>query len=96
MFYKEQYGFLKVRSTKKAILRFTDEVYESFNIKKSLISVFLNFPKAFDTIDHSILLKKIEYCGMRGQMLEWCKTFLSDRCQYVSTLGYQSEQCQIF
>ena len=58
MFYKEQYGFLKGRSTKNAILRYTDEVYESFNIKKSLISVFLDFSKAFDTVDHSILLKK--------------------------------------
>ena len=95
IFYKEQYGFLKNKSTTDAILRFTDEIYEAFNSKKPLISVFLDFSKAFDTVDHSILLKKLEYCGIRGQMLEWCSSYLSDRCQFVSILGFQSDKSQI-
>ena len=58
IFSREQYGFLKGKSTTDAILSFTDEVYESFNVKKSLTSVFLDFSKAFDTVAQSIPLKK--------------------------------------
>ena len=92
----DQYGFLEGKSTTGVILRFTDEVYESLNNEKSLISVFLDFSKAFDTVDHSFLLKKMEYCGIRGQMLDKCMSYLSDRCQFVSILDCQSEQCPIF
>ena len=77
-------------------MRFTDEIYETFNDKNSLISVFLDFSKVFDTVNHSFLLKNLEYRGIRGQMLEWYKSDSSDRCQYVNNLGSQSEQCQIF
>ena len=69
-FFKKQYGFLKGKSTTDAILRFNDEVYESVNIKRALISAFLDFSKAFDTVDLSILLKKLEYFGIRGKTLE--------------------------
>ena len=62
-FYKQQYGFLKGKTTTDAILRFSDEVYESFNNKKSLISVFLGFSKTFDMVDHSILLKNLSIVG---------------------------------
>ena len=69
-------------------MSFTDEVYESFKYKKSLISLFLDFSKAFGTVDHSNLLKKLKYCGIRGEMLKWYKTNLSDCCQ--------NYQCPIF
>ena len=95
-FYKEQYSFLKGKSITDAILRFTDEVYESFNNKKTIISVFSDLSKAFDTVDHSILWKNLDYCGIRGQLLGWCKSYLSDLCQYVSVFGCQSEQCPFF
>ena len=64
-------------------------------VKKSLFSVFLDFSKAFETVDHSIVLKNLEYCRIHGQMLEWCRYYLSERCQVVSILGFQSYKSQI-
>ena len=54
----------------------------------------LDFSKAFGTVDHSILLKKLECCGIRDQMFEWCRSYLSDHCQFVSILGFQSDNSQ--
>ena len=48
----------------------TDEIYETFNNKKSLILVFSDLSKAFDTVELGILLKKLEYCGICGHMFE--------------------------
>ena len=58
--------------------------------------MFLDYSKAFDTVYHSILMKKkLEYCGIRRQMLEWCSSYLSNRYRIVSILGFQSDNSQI-
>ena len=58
--YEDQYGFLRNKSTTDAILKFTQECYSALNSKEHLISVFLDFSKAFDTICHDILIKMLE------------------------------------
>ena len=79
----QQFGFRRGRSTGDAILRFTDSIYDTFSENKFFISVLLDFSKAFDTVNHEILLRKLFLLGIRGPSLLWFKSYLSDRKQYV-------------
>ena len=83
LFFKNQFGFLKKRSTNGAILEFTEFCYSALNEKKSTAIVPLDFSKAFDTIDHNILVKKLECYGIRGKYNEWFCSYLANRKQYV-------------
>ena len=56
-------------------------VKETLNNKKSLISVFLDFSKTCHMVDHNNLPKKLEYCRIRDQMLEWCLSHSTDQCE---------------
>jgi len=78
-----QYGFRGQHSTYMALLDLFDKVSESLDAKKVCIGIFIDLQKAFDTIDHSILIIKLEHYGVRGVALEWFKSYLSNRKQYV-------------
>jgi len=95
LLYSDQYGFLKNKSTTDAILRFTDCCYSNFNRKEFLISVFLDFSRAFDTIDHVILCRKLEQYGVRGSMNSLFKSYLGGRLQYVDIGGSSSRSSEI-
>ena len=56
-----------------------------------VISVFLDFQKAFDRVDHSIPLKKLSKLGLLYKELRWFKSYLSDRKQYVMVNGVPSD-----
>jgi len=79
-----QFGFRKNNNTSDAILEFLDSVYDSLSKRRTLIATFLDFSKAFDTIHHDILLDKLEYIGIRGQVRDWFRSYIGDRFQYVS------------
>ena len=83
LLYSNQFGFLKNKSTVDAIIRFTDECYDVMNDNKSLISIYLDFSKAFDTIDHDLLCKKLHAYGIRGFANNWFISYLSCRKQFV-------------
>ncbi len=88
--YDKQYGFRPKRSTIDAITEFTADILPSLDGKQKCLSVYLDLSKAFDTINHDILLNKLEYYGLRGRALEWFRSYLSQRRQYVSYLGVNS------
>ncbi|XP_037774864.1 uncharacterized protein LOC119571809 [Penaeus monodon] len=67
------YGFRPLRSTETALQNFVDVVLTAFDENKFTISVFLDLSKAFDTVDHTILLNKLEHYGVRNTTLKWFK-----------------------
>ena len=80
---EHQYGFRKGFSASDAMLRFTNEVVNALNDKKYLAAVYLDLSKAFDTVNHKILLQKMEHLGIRGLALDWYRSYLKDRTVQV-------------
>ena len=83
--YDKQFGFQKEHSTEHAILQLTNQILQSFNQDKYTIGVFIDLSKAFDTVDHNILLKKLSFYGVRNNTFKWFKSYLSNRKQYITT-----------
>ena len=78
-----QYGFRKHYSTDFAIIKLLNKITECFANKEHLIGIFMDLSKAFDTIDHNILMYKLQRYGIRGTSLSWIRDYLSNRKQYV-------------
>ena len=83
LFYKSQYGFRAEHSTELASLELVDRVMDAFQNKKSPISIYMDLSKAFDTLDHKILLHKLNFYGIKGNELLWFESYLTNRKQYV-------------
>ena len=85
LFTPNQYGFLKGKSTHDALLHLTENIYDCFNGRDGsfCINIFVDFRKCFDTINHSILLRKLELYGITGNLLILVKNYLTNRTQSV-------------
>jgi len=90
-----QFGFRKGSSTSDAIVEFLDSAYDSFSNKQFFISIFLDFSKAFDTVNHNILLNKLFHLGLRGVSLDWFNSYLSNRFQYVNVNSTRSRLSEV-
>ena len=66
-----------------AIHTLLNKFYESIEKDQFLISIFIDFSRAFDTISHYILMKKLYFYGFRGKALEWIQNYLTNRRQFV-------------
>ena len=88
--YEYQFGFQKGKSTSMASVTLIDKVTEALDKGECIIGVFLDFSKAFDTVDHDILLQKLTLYGIQDIMLKWFKDYLSNRVQYVTYNGMKS------
>ena len=88
---KYQFGFCKNNSTTFALLHITEKIKETIDNKKYGCGIFIDLSKAFDTVNHEILLRKMEHYGIRGVALEWFRSYLSNRKQYVYLNGEPSQ-----
>ena len=67
-----------------AVINMLEKVTKALDNKLYAIGVFIDLSKAFDTVDHQILLRKLEHYGIRGIALNWFRSYLSNRYQYVA------------
>ena len=90
--YEMQYGFRSGRSCEHALLTAQKFLLESLNKNKISLLLLIDFSKAFDMVDHSVLLKKLQHYGIRGMALNWFKSYLENREQFVSVNGSNSNK----
>ena len=88
---EKQFGFRSNHSTNMAIIELVDKVTKAVEKNESTLGIFLDLSKAFDTIDHDILLYKLEYYGFRGIVLDWFISYLKNRKQFVRYQSCDSE-----
>ena len=90
LLHKNQFGFRSRRSTVDAIAKMSEKI--RFANTNACCAIFLDLKKAFDTIDHQILLRKLDSIGIRGVANEWFRSYLTDRRQYVEINNVSSSQ----
>lgn len=74
-----QYGFQKGKSTQQLLNKFTNEINNHINNKKHVGILFIDFKRAFDTLDHQTLLNSLDECGIRRPLLNWFTNYLHNR-----------------
>lgn len=82
-FASNQYGFIPGRSTEMVLLEFSKFILNSVDNSKITVAIFLDIKKAFDNVNHSLLIYKLEKVGFRGNILNWFISYLSGRTQRV-------------
>ncbi len=90
----QQYGFRANRTTSLALMEFVEEITSAIENKEYAIGIFLDLKKAFDTVDHDLLLKKMHRYGVRGVALSWFGSYLENRHQYVQMNNNFKSQLQ--
>ena len=83
LFYTGQYGFRDEHSTEQAALELVDRLHTDMDKTKIPIAIYMDLSKAFDTLDHNILLHKLKYYGVQGSAISWFHSYLTNRYQYV-------------
>jgi hypothetical protein len=95
LLYDYQFGFRQKYNTNLALIQIVDKLMQTLSKNESAIGVFLDFSKAFDTIDHKILLSKLDKYGIRGIGNQWIKDYLSNRRQSVKFKSSVSPELQV-
>ena len=90
--YELQFGFRENHSTNHALLSLTENIRETLDNNKFACGIFIDLQKAFDTVDHNILLHKLNHYGIRGISNNWFRSYLNNRQQFVSINGFESDK----
>ena len=93
--YNLQFGFRPGHSTNHALLSLTEEIRNALDNNLFACGIFIDLRKAFDTVDHDILLQKLDHYGIRGAANDWFRSYLSNRKQIVSLNGFNSQELNV-
>ena len=89
--YSQQFGFRSGFSTTHSLISITETIRKTLDNKKYGCGVFIDLKKAFDTVNHNILIQKLEHYGIRDVALSWFNSYLSNRKQFVNINGTNSD-----
>ena len=95
LIYPLQFGFRQKYSVVPALISLTENIRKNLDEGNIDCGIFVDSQKAFDTVEHDILLSKLEHYGIRSRANEWCKSYLSNRKRYVSISGYDSHLADV-
>ena len=95
LMYPLQFGFRQNYSTVHALISLTENIRKNLDQGNIRCAIFVDLQEAFDTVEHNILLSKLENYGMHGLANEWFKSYLSNIKQYVSINGYDSNLADV-
>ena len=99
LLYTKQFGYQAKNSTSFAIIKLIDQIAKAFDENKFTLGIFIDLSKAFDTVDHSILLEKLKYYGIKHTAHQWLSNYLTNRKQYLSynrpSTDYSSITCGV-
>ena len=93
--YKYQFGFRVKHSTNSALITLVDKILMTWEKGECMLGLFLDLSKAFDCVNHNVLLRKLYIYGIRGLVLQWFTTYLKDRKQFVNFNNHKSIEMNI-
>ena len=89
--YQKQFGFQNAHSAEHAILQLVNQIIEAFSQGKYTLGVFLDLPKAFDTVNDNILLEKLKAYGIKSENLKWFRSYLTNKKQFILYDDFKTE-----
>ena len=89
--YKYQFGFRRQHSTNHAVITLVEKITNALDKGKIVVGCFLDLKKAFDTVNHRILISKLRKYGIRGHILQWFESYLKNRKQFVQIKNFKSQ-----
>ena len=95
LIYEKQFGFRAKHSVNHALISTTELIKDKLEYGNFVAGIFIDLEKTFDTVNHEILINKLAYYGFRGVTQNLLKSFLTNRNQYVSVNGFDSEKLDV-
>ena len=93
--FRDQYGFQAGKSTIDAHIKFSTHVHNQLNQSNCVLSIFVDFSKAFDTVPHDLLLNKLAFYGIVGKANDWFRDYLADRSHVTSIDDQKSDPARV-
>ena len=89
--YKYQFGFRRQHSTNHSVITLVEKNTNALDKGKVVVGCFLDLKKAFDSVNHRILISKLRTYGIRGHILQWFESYLKNRKQFVQIKNFKSQ-----